>query len=181
MGKKSRAKGNSQIETINQPAGEEANVKVPKKSLKWGILVVGALLAGVATVFALNFPGMSGVEKVKVVNGVVAIPLAKVSDGSAHFYRYTDGGKEIRFFVVKGSDGQIHTAFDACDVCFRDKKGYVQDGDSMLCKNCGKKFQTNRIGPHSIGGCNPSYLPAASDGRNVIVKAADLQQGTRYF
>lgn len=181
MGKKNRANENRQVETINKPEGGEVNVKAAKKGFKWGILVAVALLAGVATVFALNFPGMSGVEKVKAVNGTVAIPLAKVSDGSAHFYRYTDGGKEIKFFVVKGSDGQIHTAFDACDVCFRDKKGYVQDGDSMLCKNCGKKFQTNRIGPHAIGGCNPSYLPAASDGRNVIVKASDLQQGVRYF
>jgi len=110
MGKKSKAKASRPVENLNQPAGEEANVKAAKKSLKWGFLVAVALLAGVATVFALNFPGMSGVEKVKVVNGVVAIPLAKVSDGSAHFYRYTDGGKEIKFFVVKGSDGQIHTA-----------------------------------------------------------------------
>ncbi|WP_298439569.1 DUF2318 domain-containing protein [Geobacter sp.] len=181
MGKKSKTRGNGPAVTINQPAGVEVNVKVPKKSFKWGLLLVGALLAGVATVFALNFSGLSGIEKVKATKGVVAIPLTKVSDGSAHFFRYTDGGKEISFFIAKGSDGQLHTAFDSCDVCFREKKGYVQDGDSMLCKNCGKRFQTNRIGPHSIGGCNPSYLPAANDGRSVIVNATDLQQGAQYF
>lgn len=180
MGKKNRTNEHRSVE-INKPKGKEANVKAAKKSFTWGILVAVALLVGVATVFAFNFPGLAGVEKVKAVNGTVAIPLTKVSDGSAHFYRYTEGGKEIRFLVVKGSDGQFHTAFDSCDVCFREKKGYIQDGDTMLCKNCGKKFQINRIGPHSVGGCNPSYLPATNDGRNIIVKAADLQQGARYF
>ena len=40
----------------------------------------------------------------KAVNGAVTVPVATVSDGKAHFYRFDDGGKEISFFVVKGSD-----------------------------------------------------------------------------
>lgn len=178
MGKKGKAK-QSVTQTVDAAARTAG--KAGKSAAKWTIIAVVAVLMAVGAVFALTLPGMSKVEKVKVVNGTVAIPLAKVSDGNAHFYRYADGGRDIRFFVVKGSDGQIHTAFDSCDVCFQEKKGYEQAGDTMLCKNCGKRFQTNRIGPHSIGGCNPSYLPAANDGRNVVVKAVDLQQGARYF
>ena len=152
-----------------------------KKGVRWIVLTAALLLAGVATVFALNIPGLSKSEKVKPVNGVVSIPVAKGSDGKAHFYRISDGGKDITFIVVKGSDGQIHTSFDACDACFREKKGYIQDGESMLCKNCGRKFLVDRIGPHSIGGCNPSYLPSTNDGRNMIFKVEDLKQGARYF
>ncbi|WP_298272413.1 DUF2318 domain-containing protein [Geobacter sp.] len=175
MSKKSRKSTN--IETA--PAAAKP---ITKKTLpKWPFLVAAALLLGAGVVGALTLPGMSKFEKAKVVNGTVAISLSKVSDGAAHFYRYADGGSEIRFFVVKGSDGQIHTAFDSCDVCFREKKGYEQAGDAMVCKNCGKRFQTNRIGPHTVGGCNPSYLPHANDGRSVIVSTAELKQGARLF
>src|SRR5919108_3344408 len=110
----------------------------------WLVGIVG-LLVGAGAVAAFSLPGMGKFEKVKVSAGVVTIPLAKVSDGKAHFYKVVDGGSEIAFFVTKASDGSIKTAFDACDVCYREKKGYVQDGGFMLCKQCNKKFDINRI------------------------------------
>lgn len=150
-------------------------------AFKWAILTATALLIGVGTVLAFSIPGLGKSEKVKPVNGSVIIPLAKVSDGKAHFYRLADGDKEIGFFVVKGSDGAIHTAFDACDVCFREKKGYSQDGDFMTCRNCNKKFPITKIGPNSGSGCNPSHLGHTEDGRNVIVKVSDLKSGIQLF
>ena len=155
--------------------------KSKKTIIRWSALTVIALLLGVGAVFALNIPGLGKSEKVKAVNGAVNIPMAKVSDGKAHFYRIEDGGKDIGFFVVKGSDGALHTAFDACDVCFREKKGYVQQGEFMICKNCNKKFAINMIGKVSGGGCNPSYLNFSDDGKNVIIKVADLKPGSRFF
>jgi uncharacterized membrane protein len=152
-----------------------------KKWLKLGLLA-GLSLVVVATVaFGFNIPGMSKYERVKPVNGMVSVPVAKVSDGSAHFYRLADGGKELNFFIVKGSDGAIHTAFDACDVCFREKKGYQQQGDQMICKNCNQKFAVNRIGAASGGGCNPSHLPAKVDAAAVHISVADLKAGARFF
>ncbi len=148
---------------------------------KWPALTATLLLIGAGAAFAFTIPGFGKSEKVKPVHGAVIIPIAAVSDGKAHFYRITDGGKEIGFFVVKGSDGALHTAFDACDVCFHEKKGYVQQGDYMICKTCNKKFAINMLGPGSGGGCNPSYLGHAEDGRNVIVKVAELKGGARFF
>lgn len=158
-----------------------AAVKHRKTTLKWTVLVAAALLVTVGAVFAFSFPGFGGNQKVTPVNGTVSIPLNKVSDGTAHFYRYDDGGKEIGFFVVKGSDGALHTAFDACDVCFHEKKGYVQQGEFMICKNCNRKFAAVRIGPHAIGGCNPSYLPAQQSGSNIVISVNDLRSGARFF
>lgn len=148
---------------------------------KWVVLIVATLSMGVGAVFAFNIPGLGKNEAVKPVNGVVTISLARVSDGKAHYYRIADGGKEIDFFVVKGPDGALHTAFDACDVCFQEKKGYVQQGDFMICKNCNKKFAINMIGRMSSAGCNPSHLEHAEDGRNIIIKFADLKTGARFF
>jgi uncharacterized membrane protein len=151
------------------------------KVLKYAVVVGAALLALVTVAFGFSLPGMGKCEKVKPVNGQVVIPVSKVSDGNAHYYKLTDGGKDLTFFIVKGSDGQLHTAFDACDVCFKEKKGYVQAGDQMQCKNCNQKFAVNRIGASSGGGCNPSHLPAKVDAKNVTISVSDIKSGARFF
>jgi hypothetical protein len=152
-----------------------------KSGMNVGLVVFLMLLIGVTAAFAFNLPGVGKYEKVKPANGMVFVPLSKVSDGSAHFFRLEESGKEFHFFIVKGSDGAIHTAFDACDVCFKEKKGYVQAGDKMQCKNCNQKFAITRIGAASGGGCNPSHLPAKVDGRGVSIAVSDLVAGARFF
>lgn len=145
-----------------------------------GFILITALF-GVGSVFAFNFPGFGGREAVTAVNGTVTIPSAQVSDGKAHFYRFADGGKEISFFVVKGKDGAFHVAFDACDACFKEKKGYSQQGDLMICGNCNMKFAINRIGKDNHGGCNPGHLDFALSGDSLVVKADALKAGARFF
>ena len=100
-----------------------------------------------------------------------------MADGKARFYKFEDGGKEIAFFVVKASDGTVRTAFDACDSCYRSKKGYEQLGDKMNCNNCNQKFSINRLGPNASGGCNPGYLPHQQNGGTISIKASDLKGG----
>jgi uncharacterized membrane protein len=141
------------------------------------VFIGGALLAATgAAAFSLG-----KYERVKAESGAVSIPLAKVADGKAHFFKLADGGKEIAFFVVKGSDGGIKSAFDACDACYREKKGYEQQGEKMNCKNCNQKFVINRIGPNTTGGCNPAYLPHRQVGGTIVFSLADLQAGASFF
>jgi uncharacterized membrane protein len=148
------------------------------KRLAWISIAIGALLAGAIGVYAFSF---GKYEKVNATGSSVSLPVAKLDDGKAHFYKFEGGGKEIAFFVVKASDGSFHTAFDACDVCFREKKGYEQNGDAMVCKNCNNRFAINRIGPHEAGGCNPSYLPHQIRGEFIIIDVNDLKTGARFF
>lgn len=143
--------------------------------------VIAAVLVAVVSSFALSIPGLGKYRKVKAVNGTITVAQANVSDGKAHFYRYEDGGKEIAFVVVKSADGGYRTAFDACDSCFRAKKGYEQKGDMLVCLNCNRQFAIDRIGPHEVGGCNPSYLPSKTSGSSVTIAAADLKAGARFF
>ncbi len=149
--------------------------------IKWVVMAGLVLVLGVSGVFALNLPGLGKCEKVTAVNGVVSIPLAKVADGKAHFFAFADAGKEIDFFVVKAADGSIKTAFDACDVCYEAKKGYRQEGDVMVCNKCNKKFATDKIGPSTAGGCNPSYLPHQEVAGNVLLKVEDIKAGAQFF
>jgi len=155
----------------------EKNMKNLKKTLVYVVLTV---IAGAGLAFAFTNP-FSGVEKVKAVNGAVTVPVAKVSDGTAHKFRFEDGGKTLTFFLVKGSDGKLHAAFDACDVCFQEKKGYEQQGNAMLCRNCGKKFGINMIGSANNGGCNPSLLDFSVQGNSVIIKSTAIQAGAKFF
>lgn len=114
-------------------------------------------------------------------NGDIAVPIADVSSGKAKFFNYTAaGGKTVRFFAIKSSDGVYRAALDTCDVCYAAKKGYVQDGDDMICRKCGRRFPSARINEVS-GGCNPVPLTRAVEGDKLIVKAADLESGATYF
>jgi len=111
----------------------------------------------------------------------VTHPEKIFSDGKAHHFTYKAGeGSGIRYFILKSSDGIIRAAFDACDVCWAENKGYSQKGDSMTCNNCGKRFPSARIN-EVHGGCNPAPLNRTIENGNVIIQVTDLLQGKRYF
>lgn len=118
--------------------------------------------------------------KLRPENGSVSIPVSKVSDGNAHYYTVNSGGKEIKFFLIKSGDGVIRAAFDACDVCYPEKKGYRQEGEYMVCNNCGQKFHSSRIN-EVRGGCNPSPLAREKQGENIIIFIKDIESGAFYF
>lgn len=144
----------------------------------WAGMVTVVLLIGAVAGFGFS---LGKYEKAQVTNGIVTVPLAKLADNKAHFYKLEDSGKQIAFFLVKAPDGSIKSAFDACDACYREKKGYEQQGDKMNCKNCNQKFAINRLGPNTSGGCNPGYLPHQVTGNSITIKSSDLKDGARYF
>jgi uncharacterized membrane protein len=148
---------------------------------KTGVWIGVVCLMLVITAAGASAFSLGKYQKVKSSGGVVTLPVAKLSDGKAHFFKFEDAGKEIAFFVVKAADGSYKAAFDACDACYRDKKGYEQQGDKMNCKNCNQKFAINRLGPNASGGCNPGYLPHLLNGSSISISVNDLKSGARYF
>jgi len=152
--------------------------KIRTKQAAMAGIVTLALLVGTISVCAFSF---GKYEKLQATNGTIMLPAAKLADGKARFYKFEAGGKDITFFAVKAADGSIKTAFDACDACYRDKKGYEQQGDKMNCKNCNQKFAITRLGPNASGGCNPGYLPHKQNGKTISVSVTDLKGGARYF
>jgi hypothetical protein len=112
--------------------------------------------------------------------GEVRFSIAEFEDGVAHFYAFMANGLPVEFFVIRTSDNVIRTAFDACDVCYRAKLGYRQDGESMVCNNCGNRFPVTRIDLVN-GGCNPAPFAARIDGADLVIAAKDLAAGLSYF
>lgn len=117
---------------------------------------------------------------VKAQGGVITIPGTALQHGKAAYFSYAGGGKEIKFFVLKADDGSVRAALDACAACYHAKLGYRQEGDAMVCNNCGMAFRSADIGKVS-GGCNPIPLNRKAEGQDVLVRAEDLEAGARYF
>ena len=147
------------------------------------VLVAVALAAVVAYVVGSR-GGASAVTAgdgtLKAVNGEVSLPVSELSD-KARFYEYkTESGKAVRFFALKSSDGAYRVPLDACDVCFHAKKGYGQEGEDMVCNNCGMHFPSAKINEVK-GGCNPVGLERRLDGDKLKLSAKELEAGVSYF
>lgn len=147
------------------------------------VIAAGAMLL-TAVVFVAS-TRQSGEEAprpaVAATGDDVRLDAAQFEDGKARFFTYTTAAnKEIRFFVLKSSDGVVRAAFDTCDVCYRARKGYRQAGDTMVCNNCGQVFRSVDVNV-LYGGCNPVPLDRTVQGGQVVLTAAALQVGNFYF
>jgi len=110
----------------------------------------------------------------------VTIPLKSLDPGKALFLALESGGRTLYYFVLKSPNGRYRAALDACDVCYRMNRGYRQEGDQMVCNNCGMKFPCDRIGEVK-GGCNPHPLPFRIEGGNMVIRKSDILAGRDYF
>lgn len=142
------------------------------------------LAAGIYFVLHRNNAGSDYIPALPAQAGTApskfSYPVADFADGNARFYEYKSPGITIRYFILKSSDGVIRAAFDACDVCWREGKGYYQLGDLMICRNCGQKFPSVKVNEVK-GGCNPSPLKRSIQGDKVIIQVADILEGSQYF
>lgn len=110
----------------------------------------------------------------------ITIPLSELSDKAKFFDYKLPDNKPVRFFVIKSSDGQYRAAMDACDMCYHAKKGYHQEGDDMVCNNCGLHFHSSQIN-EKHGGCNPVGLPRTIEGDRLVIKASEIDSRGSYF
>ena len=111
----------------------------------------------------------------------VTYPVKTFQDGKARFYEYKTGdGITIKYFILKSSDGVVRAAFDACDVCWPQGKGYYQKDDFMVCRNCGRRFASVNVNVIT-GGCNPGALKRTVVGEKLVIKVKDILEGKKYF
>ena len=91
----------------------------------------------------------------KIASGEnLTIPVKEISE-KASFYPVEVDGTQMEVIVVKDSDGNIRTAFNTCQICYDSGNGYYkQEGDNLVCQNCGNSFTMDQVG-ESAGGCNP--------------------------
>ena len=110
----------------------------------------------------------------------VSLPASLFEDGKVRHFQHVAGEFNIKYFVLKSSDGIIRAAFDACDVCWPAGKGYYQEGDYMICRNCGRKFASVLVNEVK-GGCNPAPLNRSVENGKVVIEINDILDGRQYF
>lgn len=141
------------------------------------IIIAIIMAAMVISVFTIFFTKEKGEETAKEPDkgsssaiaatnekGDLVIPVADITE-NAKFYSYDGLDSKMEVIAVKASDGTIRTAFNTCQVCFSSGKGYyVQEGDKLVCQNCGNQFGMDQV-ELTKGGCNP--VPILEDQKQV--------------
>ena len=151
------------------------------------LAALGTLVVLAFVYLAVSGPGKSTAAAVVTPvagngqsSGAIQIPLAEITD-QAKFYEYqTANQKKVRFFVIKSSDGVYRAAANACVVCYREKMGYQQQGDDMVCNKCRKHFPSALVN-EVTGGCNPDGIPRAIQGDKLLIAASDLEARAELF
>lgn len=100
----------------------------------------------------------------------VRIPLSELTDSSLHFYTADVNNSVIRFLVIQKQNGDYAAALDACQIC--GTAGYRQEGQTVICRNCGASIYIPSIG--QSGGCNPISVTSRVEGGEVIVDLSAL-------
>lgn len=158
------------METVRKGDSMKAYNKKAKK--KTGLIGVRCL-AAVVLILGIIFvsagcanPESQAVQDAKPSGAAIASGDGIVIDKSeiteqASFYPYNAGGIEMEVLAVKAPDGTIRTALNTCQVCYDSGAGYyVQEGDELVCQNCGNRFNISKIEKQK-NGCNP--VPITSE------------------
>lgn len=145
--------------------------------------LLATVLIAVAGYFVLRpgeGEGGGGAEKASiarasVTDGEIRIPLADLAPGEAKFFDHAPpSANPIRFLVLNEAEGVYRAALDACEICYRAKKGYFQRGGELVCRQCGNSYAPALI-DESPGGCHPIALPRRVEGEYLVINAADVE------
>ena len=186
MSKKGKNKTQQNNKNQEKIAAKKAAVLGTESKSRMPLLVatIGAvLLAGGAIFYVFQSGGevtATASAPVSSSSTFVSFPVSLFDDGKARHFEHVDGNMTIRYFVIKSSDGIIRAAFDACDVCWPAGKGYYQEGDHMVCRNCGRRFASVLVNEVK-GGCNPAPLNRNLENNKLIIQIKDIQDGRQYF
>ena len=169
--------------SAKSPAPTEAANSADRRMREWefrrqkrwsfaaAILCVAVVLSFAAEyVYARAVTAPVRAQVLVAQNGQVSIPLSELTDSSLHFYTADVNGTVIRFLVIHKQNGDFAAALDACQIC--GTAGYRQEGQNVICRNCGAAIYIPSIG--ESGGCNPIAVKSRVEGGQVIVDVSAL-------
>lgn len=154
-----------------------------RKPGKVGLLIIVAVIVIGAILIVKGGFGGNGNTGSTSDNSDLAISKNEITE-SVKFYPYSASGTEMEVMAVKAPDGSIRTALNTCQVCYGSGRGYYkQQGDEVICQNCGNRFKIDQI-EKIKGGCNPvPILPEykTDDGASIIISKVFLEEAKVLF
>ncbi|MDR0840099.1 MAG: DUF2318 domain-containing protein [Christensenellaceae bacterium] len=113
----------------------------------------------------------------------LVIPISAITTTAA-FYPVEIEGTRLEVLAVQAPDGSIRTAFNTCQVCYDSGRGYYkQQGDVLVCQNCGNRFAMGQVEVQS-GGCNPVPIFAGNktvDAETITISKEFLTEAKVIF
>ena len=153
---------------------------ISKKDWSNGVKAMGLVIV-VMTGFLIFRNGVLKAETTK--GGDLRILKSEVTS-TVKFYPYTADGVKMEVVAVKASDGTIRTAFNTCQVCYNSGRGYyIQEGDELVCQNCGNRFQIDKV-EKIKNGCNPVPITSdlkTDDGKYITISKSLLTKAKGLF
>ena len=183
MSRKKRKKSTSTIQSKSQAkkAAVLGSGRKSKAPLFISLIAVAIIAGGAILILGGKDTGPAATAVAAGSDKTVSFPVSLFDDGRARYFKFdSPSGMQVRYFIMKSSDGVIRAAFDSCDVCWTANKGYRQEGDFMVCNNCGQRFPSVKINVVK-GGCNPAPLNRSIQGDKLVIKVADIIEGGNFY
>ncbi len=146
-----------------------------RKQRRWSFaaafLCIAVILMFTAEfVYARTAAAPPAATRLEATGGQVEIPVSDLVDANLHFYTADANGTLLRFLVIRKGNGDYAVALDACQIC--GWSGYRQQGQNVICRNCGAAIYVPSIG--QAGGCNPVAVKARVDAGKILVDLSAL-------
>ena len=109
------------------------------------------------------------------------IPLSELSAEPAFFDR-TQEGTAMQLIALVDEQGQVHAAYNTCQVCAGSPYAYFDyENGKLVCQNCGNAFDVSSVGA-AAGGCNPMPVDDYSvEGDALVIPEAALERALPSF
>lgn len=188
--------GNGKTNLLRNGSNTKGKSEIHNKNKDKKPLVISAIVLVVVLILGYNFlsNGNKKTEGLSSNNSSSSAAVSNNSDGikiskkditsTAKFYSYEASGIKMELLAVKAKDGTIRTALNTCQVCYSSGKGYYkQEGDELVCQNCGNRFKVDMVGS-AKSGCNPVPVldkNKTDDGTNINISKDFLDKNKTLF
>lgn len=133
-------------------------------------IILGMMMAGIAQA-GYPLPPVSG--------AAVVIDVKQLKPGTPLYFSHKKDGKSINFFVLL-TGNTVRSFFDACVTCYPKKRGYRDDGGTVVCRACNQRFPVATL-EKGIGGCYPIKLPGTTERGYYRILLAKIEEGAKWF
>ncbi len=116
-------------------------------------------------------------------NGFIYVDQSDISNGQLHFYEYkADNNKDVRYFLVEGSDGIVRGAFDLCIKLHPARSGWmIYEDYYIVCQDEWCAYPIVAIGTNQPACCKPFALPFEVLEDKIRIRTEDLEEASPYF
>jgi len=161
---------------------DQRKKKAEVRSVKRSTTVAAGVALGISSLLGLSLVASAtrGYDPTPVrlaFGDEIRLPLEAIHEHAMQKYVVNLAGVDVRFFIVRSREGKIAGAFDACNIC--PLKGYVLEGEQLVCRNCGAPIAFATIG--TPGGCNPLPLKAMRINGHLVIDRQALAEGRARF